>query len=118
MYAIRSYYEWTYISKDKSYKAIFSLLGDNIIVRKVWGSTCLEDSKEAMKILENIADNYIEKNNKYIYIEDYSEHVRTTPEAKQFYINYMRTNKRLKELLFFGVNPFLGIVIKLAKRLT
>ncbi|MCG8568761.1 MAG: response regulator [Spirochaetes bacterium] len=108
--------EWIYEDKDK-YKALFILLDEKILIRKVWGSTTLKDSKESIHLLEKIVNKNIPQDVKYVYIEDFSDHERTTQDARQYYIDYHKKNQRIKKLIFFGVNPFLKLTIKLGKRL-
>jgi len=105
--------EWTgcTFGSDR-YKLTCCVIGKNIILSKTWGYAELDSTKKYFSLIEKIADEVISEGEKYVLIEDYTNHEYATYGAKSYYINYQKENKRIKGLIFYGASYLFKLIIE------
>ncbi len=97
------------------YRITFLVIGSNIIYSKMWGYTTLNISKEYFRLFEEVVASSFPSDQKYILIEDYSDHSGNSTSAKDFYTNYHRHNDRLLCMIFCTKSVPFKIMIRMGK---
>jgi len=115
--SIHSRPEWTDVSFGKDYRITASILGDSILYSQPLDYATRHDVENAVKLLNDIVTEAIPRDYPYVYIEDFTGLNGVPPDARKYYIEYMKNRKQLVGLIFCGVSPMLKMSIKLAKRL-
>ncbi|GAH81772.1 unnamed protein product, partial [marine sediment metagenome] len=110
--------EWTDITfNNDNYRLTIIIIGNNIILTKVWGYSSYFISKNYFALIETIINEYFPSNNLYVHIEDYTDHTGASVKAKNYYTNYQINNKRLKGIIFYGASAYFKVMIKLGIRI-
>ncbi len=110
--------EWTDLTFGTDYYRItYSLIGQHVVLAKVWGYTDLYICKQYLSMLGKVADTVFSKGDKFILIEDYADHSGASIASKNHYIAYQRNNERLAGVIFCNTSPLFAIMIKIGKRI-
>ena len=109
--------EWTDVKLGEHYRLTVSVLGDHIILIQPVGYAELSDTKNGIKFVNNIIDNFIETNSFHIQLLDCANFSGVSLEGRKYYIKELKNKKLLLGLIFFDISPFLNLSIKLAKHL-
>ena len=116
---IRRKPEWTDVNfdQDADYKATLSVVGDSIVFAPASGYTELRGIKNAMKFQRKFEADAFNGERPYVQINDWSDLRGATLSARKYYIEYMKQNKLLLGMIFYGVSALFKVSIKLAMRL-
>ena len=116
---IRRKPEWTDVNfdPDADYKATLSVIGDSIVFAPASGYTELRGVKNAMEFQRKFEVEAFNGERPYIQINDWSDLRGATLSARKYYIEYMKQNKLLLGMIFYGVSALFKVSIKLAMRL-
>ncbi len=106
--------DWLDIPFGKNYQVTYKIINNNIIHCKATGYCNLTGLKKALLFSDEIIRQYF-NGDKYIYIEDFSKLTGIAPDARKYYMSYMKTCNRLLALVFHNVSPILKLSVKLAK---
>jgi len=109
--------EWINVDRGGSYRVSCALIGKNIIMGRSSGYVKLPGLKKQLELTDELISTIIPPDSQYVWIEDYSNLKGVSRDARNYYINYMKSRKRLKGLIYFNVSPMFALTIKLAKRL-
>ena len=109
--------EWTDVSFGKDYRLTLSLLGENILLRRPQGNAILTDIQNTFRLNSQLVSEAIHGDIPFVQIEDLTNFHGMSLEARKYYIDYMKKNKRLLSLIFYGTSSMFKLSIKLAKRL-
>ena len=107
--------EWINVSFDKDFHITFSILGGSVLLVQVSGRATLHGLKHAAMFLSKIETEVITKD-RFIRIEEWSNIKGVSREARRYYIDYIKNQKRLLGLIFCGLSPMLKTGVKLGKR--
>lgn len=114
---VQQRHEWTRVSFGSGYDLTIRMLGRNILFTQPSGAASQTDIKAAVELLEKIKTSTIPPYQPYICIEDYSKLSSATLGARKYYIDYLRSQKDLLGLIFFGISPAFNLSIKLARKI-
>ena len=110
--------EWTDVKSGNSFKQTVYLVGDRILVQQYSGPITLQDSKDSLSLLEEVWGQMIQKEVPIIIILDYSYNKSITKDGRNFHINRMKQYKQVQSLIFFGMERFAKMGVKLGKRIS
>ncbi len=109
--------EWTDVSFGTEYRVTVSMLGDNILLEQPSGNATLSDVENVFRLTNRILTDDIAGGRPYVHIEDFSNALSASLEARKYFIDNMKKNERLLGLIFYGASPMFKLSIKLGKRL-
>jgi len=109
--------EWTNVSFGKGYSGTASLLGDSILLLQGSGYAKLHSLKDSLTFTDNILAEVIPEGQGFVLLEDLSNVIGTSRDARKYFIGYVKKHKRLLSLIFYNASPLLKLSIKLGKRL-
>jgi PAS domain S-box-containing protein len=111
--------EWTDVNfdPDADYKATFSVIGDSIVFVPASGYTELRGVKNALEFQRKFEVEAFNGEHPYVQINEWSDLRGATFAARKYYIEYMKQNKQLLGMIFYGVSALFKVSIKLAMRL-
>ena len=109
--------EWEDVILDSNYRATYSVLGGKILLSRAFGYATVNGVHKAFSITKKIVAEYMGDTRPYIRIEDFTHLKSASLEGRKCYIDYMKSNPRIRGLIFFGVSPLFQLSVKLAKRL-
>jgi len=110
--------EWTDVSFGTDYRATVSILGDSILLAQPSGNATLGDVENVFRLEDKILTQDIPRGHPYVHIEDFSNALGASFEARKYFIDNMKKREqRLLGLIFFGTSPMWKLSIKLGKRL-
>ena len=113
---IRSKPEWTDVTFGNKFRMTYSVLGDGILLCRSSGYATLQDAKNASIFACRLAGDAFPGASPYVQIEDYSDFQGGSIEARRFFSNATKDNKRLIGFIFFGATPISRMSINLAKK--
>ncbi len=108
--------EWTNVKFGKTYKASVSILGDNILLASVSGSSDLKTIKNVLTFVDDIIEEVIPSGQKYILIDNISDFTYMTRSARKHLFFYLENSNNIECLVFYGVSPLLKLSISLGKK--
>jgi len=114
---ILSRHEWTNVDFGEGYRGTASLLGDSILLLQGSGYAKLHCLKDSLTFTDNILAEVIPEGQGFVLLEDLSNVIGTSRDARKYFIDYVKKHERLRGLIFYGVSPLLKLSIKLGKRL-
>ena len=111
--------EWTDVNfdPDADYKATLSVVGDSIVFAPAAGYTKLRGIKNALKFQKKFEAEAFNGERPYVQINDWSDLRGATFAARKYYIEYMKKNRLLLGMIFYGVSALFKVSILLAMRL-
>ena len=108
--------EWTNLTFGQdNYRMTYSLIGQNIILSKVKGYTNLHACKEYFLHLEKVVVTAVQKADGFILIEDYTDHIGASMQARSHYMVQAKRIAGLKGVIFCTIKPLLKMMIKIGK---
>ena len=102
---------------DDDYRITMILIGTNIVYSKVWGYTHLHATKGYIDLLEKVINSNLINEEKYILIEDYTNHTGVSNRAKNHFTNYHKHNSRICGIIFCTREALFKIMIKMGSRI-
>jgi signal transduction histidine kinase/ActR/RegA family two-component response regulator len=89
-----------------------------VIFCQSFGRTYPEDVLEYCRVVEAIFQEFLRPGGKMVLLEDYTHLGATDNATRQAYIDYhLRHQDDLHGILFFGLNPFLKLIVRLSRRI-
>lgn len=108
--------EWVVSGPRSTFR--FYVLDRTIVMCRTFGTTGLEEVQSYCRAIERILDEFHVEGKPMVLLEDYSQLHETDSLGRHAYTDYhMRLQHIWKGLLFFGMNPFLKLLLRLSKRL-
>jgi len=108
--------EWVLTATRCTFR--FYVLDRSIVMCRTFGSTGAEEVELYGAALQKIVDEFHEPGHPMVLLEDYSHLHGTDRSGRNAYTGIHLDKQHLwKGILFFGVNPFLKLIIRLSKRL-
>ncbi|MCB9495870.1 MAG: response regulator [Fibrobacteria bacterium] len=108
--------EWVVTHARSSFR--FHVLDGQIVLCRTFGSTSREDVEVYIATLESIIAEFRADGRQMVLMEDYTQLHETDGEARKVYTDYhIQYQERWKGILFFGMNPFLKLLMRLSKRI-
>ncbi|MBW2128313.1 MAG: PAS domain S-box protein [Deltaproteobacteria bacterium] len=108
--------EWKNVTFDKGVSVSWSLLGERILLARTKGYSTLVHVSHALEMMEEIITREI-PGGPFVFIEDYSDLQGSSNDSRRYYIDFMKRQRRLAGLVFFGLSSSMSISIRLARRL-
>ncbi len=108
--------EWEDIEFNKGYSVSYMLIGDSIIHGKGEGKSTLKGLVGSLGLGQKIIEKYF-GNRPFVYIENFEKIINPSAEARKYYINFMKSLKNMKALIYYNVTPYMSFNIRLAKKL-
>ena len=109
--------EWRNAVQTDNYKISICLLGNNILYLQPHGYATLEETKQVLMLLSDVLAHGNNRQQPYAQVENYSQLAGASLEARRYYIDYLKKQKRLLGLVFVNTSPIMKLSIKLARRL-
>lgn len=108
--------EWVVSGPRSTFR--FYVLDRTIVMCRTFGSTGLEEVESYCRAVERIIGEFHVEGKPMVLLEDYSQLHETDSLGRHAYTDYhMRLQHVWKGILFFGMNPFLKLLLRLSKRL-
>jgi PAS domain S-box-containing protein len=109
--------DWVYTGKKDGFKVEVSLIGGSILHTKARGYVNIDDQINSIRLQDQIAGTAIGKNEPFIQIQDWENFKGASNDARQYYINYLKNNDRVRGVIFCHPSFMFKMSIKLGKRL-
>jgi signal transduction histidine kinase/CheY-like chemotaxis protein len=108
--------EWVLTSGHHTYR--LGVLDNELIFCQSFGRTYVEDVHEYCRVVESIFQEFLKPGRKMVLLEDYTHLGATDNVTRQAYIDYhLQHQDDLHGILFFGLNPFLKLIVRLSRRI-
>ncbi|HQF54676.1 MAG TPA: ATP-binding protein [Fibrobacteria bacterium] len=108
--------EWLLSSSHHTYR--LGVLDNEIILCQSFGRTCVDDLIQYCKVVDSILLEFRQPGRKMVLLEDYTQLGATDNATRQTYINFHLAHQDdLHGILFFGLNPFLKLFVRLSRRI-
>ncbi|MCP4576948.1 MAG: hypothetical protein GY846_11765 [Deltaproteobacteria bacterium] len=107
--------EWIDVSFDKDYRITLSIIGGGILLVRTSGRATLSGVEQAIMFINRIQAEEISQD-QFIRIEEWSNLKGVSREARRYYIDYIKNQERLLDLIFCGLSPMLKIAVRIGKR--
>ena len=108
--------EWTLGSDHHTYR--LGVLDRRIVMCQSFGRTNGDDVRTYCKVVEDILREFGRPGEKLVLLEDYTHLSGTENSSRQPYVEFhLRNQDALHGILFFGLNPFLKLVMRLTRRI-
>ena len=108
--------DWTDLDFASGYRVTYRIIDKNIILCQAIGSADLGGIKQALEFSLELINKYF-NNNDFVYIEDFSKVISPTTECRKYYIEHMKSLKKMKLLVYYNLSPLTKLNIKLAQKL-
>ncbi|OGR28178.1 MAG: hypothetical protein A2277_14540 [Desulfobacterales bacterium RIFOXYA12_FULL_46_15] len=109
--------DWVYEGKKDGFKVDISVIGGCILHTKAQGYVNIEDQVHSIRLQDKVAGTAIGQNEPFIQIQDWENFKGASNEARQYYIDYLKGNDRVKGVIFCHTSFMFKMSIKLGKRL-
>ncbi len=109
--------EWHQKISDSSFGINFFVLNKNILVSCPSGSSTLPDIKQSNALNQKVRRQGIPNKAPYVQIENYQQLQGATPEARKYFINYLKKRKHLFAVIFCNTSALFKLSIKLGKHI-
>ncbi len=107
--------EWTYTNPDTDYRVKVSVLEARVVLSQPSGYASLEDVKSAIGIIDRAVAEGVSAGSPYIQLEDYTRLKGVSFAGRKFFIDYLRTHRRILSVLFCGASPLFNMSIRLGR---
>ena len=108
--------EWLLTSNHHTYR--LGVLDSEIILCQSFGRTYVEDVVQYCKTIEAILLEFRRPGRKMVMLEDYTHLGATDNTTRQAYVGFhLNRQDDFHGLLFFGLNPFLKLFVRLSRRI-
>ncbi len=109
--------DWVYTGKKDGFGVEVSIIGGNILHIKARGYVNIDDQINSIRLQDQVAGTVIGENSPFIQIQDWENFKGASNEARQYYINYLKSNDRVRGVIFCHPSFMFKMSIKLGKRL-
>jgi len=110
--------EWIYNSKDDSYYAEISIIGDDILFYQAKGRSENDTTSWDIGIYKHIIENYF-KNKNFYFVIDLTLIESTSLHTRKLFVSFLLSIiDNCEMLIFFGMNSTIKASIKMAKLIT
>jgi len=108
--------EWTLTSSHHTYR--IGVLDGEIIQCQSFGRTYVDDVMSYCKVIESILREFRKPGRKMVMLEDYTQLGGSDNTVRQTYVNFhLAHQEEMHGILFFGLNPFLKLFVRLSQRI-
>ena len=97
--------EWRNLSLAKGYKITISLLGNSIIFLQPQGYARLKDTEKVVRLTSDILEQVDNENRPYVHLADYPLLIGDSLEARRYFIDYLKSQRRLLGMFFSMCRP-------------
>jgi signal transduction histidine kinase len=108
--------EWTEVGFGGSYRVSFRLIGERILLVETSGQTTLHDLEQGTLLDTRIKEALFPQPRSYVRIEHWSKLQGTSRGARDFYIQYMKNDRRLLGVIFYGLPTLFKFAVKIGRR--
>jgi PAS domain S-box-containing protein len=108
--------EWIEIQFSETFVGNFWIIGDSILYSMPRGRADLEGVQNSLVFKEQISDYFIQSNEHYVQIQDYSALNGLSRAARSLFIRNANDDKQLLSMIFCNLSPHLSIAVKIGKR--
>ncbi len=109
--------DWRYVGKHHEFTIEVCVLGDCMLMVTVSGYLEIEDQKESIALQDRISRSVFGETTPFIQVQQWDHFKGASNEARQFYIDYLTRNPRIKGVVFVNVSFKFKVSIQLGKRL-
>ncbi len=109
--------EWKNVAFDGGFITSYQFIDSSILLLQGQGYSNLEAEKQAVLFGNNILEDHLAPGQKYVMIQDWSGYENSSSKARQFFIDSIVKDPRIKGLIFCNTTWTQAITIKLAKTL-
>jgi PAS domain S-box-containing protein len=109
--------DWVYTGKKDGFGVEVSLIGGSILHTKARGYVNIDDQINSIRLQDQVAGTVIGENSPFIQIQDWENFKGASNDARQYYINYLKNNDRVRGVIFCHPSFMFKMSIKLGKRL-
>jgi len=109
--------DWVYTGKKDGFEVEISIIGGSILHIKARGYVNIDDQVNSIRLQDQVARTAIGENEPFIQIQDWENFKGASNDARQYYINYLKKNDRVKGVVFCRTSFMFKMSIKLGKRL-
>ncbi len=107
--------EWVGSSDHHTYR--LGVMDNEVILCQSLGNFYLEDVHNYCRQVDSILEEFHRPGRKMVLIEDYTQLGVTDNISRQAYISHhLKLQDDLHGVLFFGLNPFLKLIVRLSRR--
>ncbi|MCD4717589.1 MAG: hypothetical protein K8R45_12735, partial [Desulfobacterales bacterium] len=110
--------EWTEVRFGKEYCLTLSVIGKRILLAQSTGYGRRQDVKNAMRLVSQVLDEVLGDDVAYVHISDYSKLKGASLAARKYYMDYLKKQDGILDLIFLGAMPIVNMSIKLVKRIS
>jgi len=107
---------WTYTSPGGSYRLRVSFIGDRIVWLQPKGYVRFKSAQAGMALLEDVLFSMLPKASPFIAIDDYSAVRGATLNARQYVIQMLRQERRMRSYIVYGPSPVFRLGLGLSRR--
>lgn len=109
--------EWTDIDFGKNYQVTFSVIGENILLIQPSGYSTLHDIQRVVRKTREIVHQVFSEERLVVAIMDYAQLEGIDSEARRYFINYHKEQKRIHAVIIINTSLIMKISVELAKKL-
>ena len=95
--------EWTFVGKEGDFKVKTTLVDKNIFHLQVEGRVYYEDQVNSIQLFNDIVAQSIGENESFVQIQDWKGFKSASDDARQLYIDFLKSNDRIKGVIFCNV---------------
>jgi len=108
--------EWVVTGRRSTFR--FHVLDRTIVLCRTFGVTGREEVEVYNRVLGTIIEEFHQPDHPMVLLEDYGQLHDTDSGARQAYIDFhLRYQHVWRGILFYGMNPFLKLLMRLTKRM-
>ncbi|UCF90111.1 MAG: hypothetical protein JSW39_17660 [Desulfobacterales bacterium] len=109
--------EWREVRFGKSCQVTYDLIGRHILHITTSGYSTFPELEQALNFENSIRESFFPEGILYARIEDWSNLEGASREARELYTRHIKNQKQLLGLIFYGLNTFLKLAVRIGKRL-
>jgi len=109
--------EWTNVVFDNGFTTTYQLINSSILILQGHGYSNFKAEKQSVLFGDNILNEHLPSGQGYIMIQDWLGYENSSSKARQFFIDVIVKDRRIKGLIFCNTTWTQTITIKLAKTL-
>ena len=109
--------EWRNQNVSNTFRSNFWIINGLIIYSRPEGYADLKGVIKSLALNDNVAQ-FISEDSPFVQIEDYAALSGASPEARKYFTNWMKDNKRTNTLIFCNLSLPMAVAIRMGRRLT
>lgn len=106
---------WKEVKLSNNCTCSYLLIGGHILLSRPVGLADGEATKNTAEFINKIIVEHL-KDKDIVIVQDYTNLISFTEEAREHYINHKMQLKNIRGIIFYGVSPLLKLGIKLGQR--